>query len=89
MATKRSGCFRAILSVMFTGILAPVAVNLITTEVRPQEEHCPGPRAGHKGRHVPPARVIVQGVGWSPDEAVQDGFRKALAAEIAVLVAPA
>jgi hypothetical protein len=87
MAAKGASCLGAIISTVFTTLIAPIVVSLVTAEGKPNEGKAPAQaqaRAGAGGARAVPSpsaeimQVIAQGVGWSPEEAVQDALRNAL-----------
>jgi hypothetical protein len=85
MAAKGASCLGAVLSTVFTTLIAPIVVSIVTAEVKPGEGKAPAPGGAAEGRPrvardatAGSAQVIAQGAGWSPEEATQDALRNAL-----------
>ncbi len=91
MAVNSSGCLGPFLTTLFTTVLAPVLVSILTTEVKSHNDRPAAPEPGSAPAQATLAErteVIAQGVGWTPDEAVQDAVRNALRSASAALVDP-
>lgn len=77
MAAKRTGCFGAILSAVFTGVVAPVLVNVVSDKVKTDEAK---PSRGERTWWTAP------GVGGTPEAAARSALSNALHDAVSPLV---
>jgi hypothetical protein len=98
MAAKRSSCRGTILTTLFSTVIAPILVGIVTAELRMNAEKSAAAETptvaaqmvrADAGRASERTQIVAEGVGWSPDEAVQDALRKALRDAAAAQVEPA
>src|SRR5690242_5696575 len=100
MAAKQSGPFGTLLSIVFTAVVAPVTVSLIIQNVNLGEARTilheparPSAPPSATGKDTPAplderSQVIAQGIGWTPEEALQDALRNALRTTVTGMVDP-
>jgi hypothetical protein len=100
MAAKGNGPFGTLLSTVFTAVVAPVAVSLIIQHVnlgeartiRKEEARTPTPPPATAKGSSPSAdertHLVAQGIGWTPEEALQDALRNALRTTVTNVVDP-
>ena len=77
MAAKRAGLLSRFVTTVSTTVLAPIVVGLVIHRANNLEGRT-------EARE--PAGVVVQGVGWSPEEALQDAVRIALRSSVSSMV---
>ncbi len=83
MANKQSGCVGTIVTAVFTSVVAPVLVHFVCDRVKePEEVWAPATKAAPCPVLLPPKvepyKVLAEGVGRTPDEALRDAFQAAL-----------
>jgi hypothetical protein len=100
MAAKGNGPFGTLLSTVFTAVVAPVAVSLIIQHVnlgeagtiRKEPARTPTPPPAIAKDSSPAgderSQVVSHGIGWTPEEALQDALRNALRTTITNVVDP-
>src|SRR5438128_1206770 len=93
MAAKGNGPFGTLLSIVFTAVVAPVTVSLIIQNVNLGEGRTLLQEPKRTANDNPPSldarsQIIVQGIGWTPEEALQDALRNALRTTLTNLVDP-
>src|SRR5438270_8046271 len=96
MAAKGHGPFGTLLSAVFTAVVAPITVSLIIQhvnlgEARTVRQEPPRPAATGKDSAASldeRSQVIAQGIGWTPEEALQDALRNALRTMVTNMLDP-
>src|SRR5947209_9299189 len=93
MATKNTGGLGRFVSAVFTALVAPITVSFVVHHMSPGEQPADGGQSKINERARAPdsspeghSQVIAEGVGRTPEDALQDALQSVLRSAVPTLV---